>query len=134
MMLLCNVSQRSLYSGIIPASILYQSIAGRYRPVSYPDGPITARYRFINNAQWDTYRMVCDSPILLVVHIPEAILYGGYVSIKISDGRGQYIYLNDRLLLSGKQFHRMYQCTEYGVKLQEILFSGEKKSICLLMN
>ena len=30
-----------------PASILYKSIAGRYRPVSYPDGPITARYRFI---------------------------------------------------------------------------------------
>ena len=26
-----------------PASILYKSIAGRYRPVSYPDGPITAR-------------------------------------------------------------------------------------------
>ena len=25
-----------------PASILYKSIAGRYRPVSYPDGPITA--------------------------------------------------------------------------------------------
>ena len=32
-----------------PASILYKSIAGRYRPVSYPDGPITARYRFIKN-------------------------------------------------------------------------------------
>ena len=38
-----------------PASILYKSIAGRYRPVSYPDGPITARYRFINNAYWDTW-------------------------------------------------------------------------------
>ena len=37
---------------IIPASILYKSIAGRYRPVSYPDGPITARYRFIKNAYW----------------------------------------------------------------------------------
>ena len=36
----------------IPASILYKSIAGRYRPVSYPDGPITARYRFIKNAYW----------------------------------------------------------------------------------
>ena len=33
-----------------PASILYKSTAGRYRPVSYPDGPITARYRFIKNA------------------------------------------------------------------------------------
>ena len=31
----------------IAVSILYKSIAGRYRPVSYPDGPITARYRFI---------------------------------------------------------------------------------------
>ena len=36
----------------IPASILYKSIADRYRPVSYPDGPITARYRFIKNAYW----------------------------------------------------------------------------------
>ena len=33
-------------------SILYKSIAGRYWPVSYPDGPITARYRFIKNAYW----------------------------------------------------------------------------------
>ena len=33
---------------IIPASILYKSIAVRYRPVSYPDGPITDRYSFIN--------------------------------------------------------------------------------------
>ena len=40
----------SIYSDIFPASIIYKSIAGRYRPVSYPDGPITARYRFINNA------------------------------------------------------------------------------------
>ena len=36
-----------------PVSILYKSIAGRYRPVSYPDGPITARYRFIKNAYWE---------------------------------------------------------------------------------
>ena len=35
-----------------PTSILYTSIAGRYRPVSYPDGPITARYIFIKNAYW----------------------------------------------------------------------------------
>ena len=33
-----------------PASILYKSTAGR--PVSYPDGPITARCRFIKNAYW----------------------------------------------------------------------------------
>ena len=30
----------------IPASILRKSTSGRHRPVSYPDGPITARYRF----------------------------------------------------------------------------------------
>ena len=35
-----------------PASILYKSIAGRYRPVSYPDGPITAGYRFFKNVYW----------------------------------------------------------------------------------
>ena len=39
-------------TGNNPASILSKSIAGRYRPVSYPDGPITARYRFIKNAYW----------------------------------------------------------------------------------
>ena len=38
-----------------PASILYKPIAGRYRPVSYPDGPITARYRFIKNAYWEMW-------------------------------------------------------------------------------
>ena len=37
---------------LFQASILYKSIAGRYRPVSYPDGPITAHYRFIKNAFW----------------------------------------------------------------------------------
>ena len=38
-----------------PVSILYKSTAGRYRPVSYPDGPITARCRFIKNASWVSY-------------------------------------------------------------------------------
>ena len=38
---------------IIQASILYKSIAGRYRPVRVADGRITARYRFIKNAYWD---------------------------------------------------------------------------------
>ena len=38
----------------IPVSILYKSTAGCYRPVSYPDGPITARLRFIKNASWDS--------------------------------------------------------------------------------
>ena len=36
-----------------PASILYKSIAGSYRPVRVADGPITARYRFIKNAYWE---------------------------------------------------------------------------------
>ena len=31
---------------IIPASILRKTTSGRHRPVSYPDGPKTARYRF----------------------------------------------------------------------------------------
>ena len=35
-----------------PVSILYKSIAGRYRPVRVADGPITARCRFIKNASW----------------------------------------------------------------------------------
>ena len=35
-----------------PVSILYKSIAGRYRPVRVADGPITACYRFIKNACW----------------------------------------------------------------------------------
>ena len=39
-------------SGSCPVSILYKSIAGRYRPVRVADGPITARYRFIKNASW----------------------------------------------------------------------------------
>ena len=44
-----------------PVSILYKSIAGRYRPVRVADGLITARYRFIKNAYWvagDTYLIV----------------------------------------------------------------------------
>ena len=40
-------------NGIYITSILYKSIAGRYRPVSYPDGSVKARYRFIKNATWD---------------------------------------------------------------------------------
>ena len=28
-----------------PASILRKSTSGRHRPVSHPDGPMTARYR-----------------------------------------------------------------------------------------
>ena len=42
-----------------PANILYKSTAGRYRPVSYPDGPITARCIFIKNAYWDAALKFC---------------------------------------------------------------------------
>ena len=41
-----------------PVSILYKSIAGRYRPVRVADGQITARYRFIKNASWDRPKAV----------------------------------------------------------------------------
>ena len=49
------------YQADIPVNILYKSIAGRHRPVrvadgpitGYPDGTITAYYRFIKNASWD---------------------------------------------------------------------------------
>ena len=45
------LSQYLRFAGPSPARIFYKSIAGRYRPV-YPDGPITARYRFIMNVYW----------------------------------------------------------------------------------
>ena len=35
-----------LQEDLNPASILRKSTSGRHRPVSYPDGPMTARYRF----------------------------------------------------------------------------------------
>ena len=41
-----------MWKANIPVSILYKSIAGRYRPVRVADGPIMARYRFIKNASW----------------------------------------------------------------------------------
>ena len=52
----------AISSGFFPVSILYKSITGRYRPVSYPGGPITARYRFIKNAYW----VICH----LAIYIP----------------------------------------------------------------
>ena len=45
--------------------MLYQSIADRYRPVSYLDGPITARYRFIKTTYWVMCFRVCEIIILL---------------------------------------------------------------------
>ena len=46
----------------LPVSILYKSIEGRYRPVSYPDGPRTGRYRFIKNAYWAGILRVNSAP------------------------------------------------------------------------
>ena len=53
----CSVQAQPQFNNIennvapnVPVSILYKSIAGRYRPVRVADGPITARYRFIKNA------------------------------------------------------------------------------------
>ena len=40
---------------VTPASILYKSTAGRYRPVRVADWRITARYRFIKSAYWNVY-------------------------------------------------------------------------------
>ena len=47
------ILHENIYCGqYYPASILYKSTVGRYLPVSYPDGPITARCTFIKNAYW----------------------------------------------------------------------------------
>ena len=54
-----------------PASILYKSIAGRNRPVSYPDWPITARYRFIKNAYWVWLGYIKISSTICSSLIPE---------------------------------------------------------------
>ena len=55
---------------ITPVSILYKSIAGRYRPVRVADGPITARYRFIKNASWDMIKIpVLNYCVIALVHI-----------------------------------------------------------------
>ena len=46
---------RGSYSVKRPVSILYKSIAGRYRPIKLADGPIMALYRFIKNASWENF-------------------------------------------------------------------------------
>ena len=63
-----------------PASILYKSIAGCYRPVSYPDGPITARYRFIKNAYWECGKKMRCSNFSLV-----QILEQVWQEVKVSE-------------------------------------------------
>ena len=53
-----------------PVGVLYKSTAGRYRPVSNPDGPITARCRLIKNAYWEYCRKCCAP-----VHIDVMLYY-----------------------------------------------------------
>ena len=48
----CSPFDRGLHSTRFPVNILHKSIAGRYRPVRVADGPITARCRFLKNANW----------------------------------------------------------------------------------
>ena len=52
-------------------SILYKSIAGRYRPVSYSDGTITARYK---NAYWDHWGICLDRFLKLSLGSPPPYL------------------------------------------------------------
>ena len=73
------------WKGLYPVSILYKSIAGRYRPVSYPDGPITARYRFIKNAYWV---VVTPTPYTTVF-----IAYADNKSLHINAVRSRYFWL-----------------------------------------
>ena len=67
----------------LPVSILYKSISGRHRPVSYPDGPITARYRFIKNAGWAYIN--CDNKITdRIGCVSEPCMPYGRVRIRLS--------------------------------------------------
>ena len=79
---LCSLSYLTVYSDSeggqpthvrsSPASILYKSIAGRFRPVSYPDGPITARYRFI---KMDTLPMLATISTLFLSPFSKRIYF-----------------------------------------------------------
>ena len=62
---------------LIPASSLYKSIAGRYRPVRVADGPITARYRFIKNVYWD---LECLSEVVRWTKLLGIELWGSHPS------------------------------------------------------
>ena len=70
-----------------PASILYKSIAGRYRSVSYPDGPITARYRFIKNAYWEATPTPWK-PIFWMIHTKANRKSEKAATIVKQEGRG----------------------------------------------
>ena len=47
-----QTKQRYMRLWVSQLTFFYKSTVVRYRPVSYPDGPITACYRFIKNAYW----------------------------------------------------------------------------------
>ena len=70
--------KRNLRFSRSPASILYKSTAGRYRSVSYPDGPITARYRLIKNAYWD----MCHLMRLCLLEVTDTDLVRGHGRFK----------------------------------------------------
>ena len=74
-----------------PASIIYKSTAGRYRPVSYPDGPITARCRFIKNAYWGVscVRSLSFWPMRLFVqeHVVQDIHQISSINLKLKDNQ-----------------------------------------------
>ena len=51
-LLLFSLLKPSNFVQKFPVSILRKSISGRHRPVRVADGPMTARYRFTQNASW----------------------------------------------------------------------------------
>ena len=56
-----------IHHGVDPVSILYKSIADRYRPVRVADGPITTRYRFIKNTSGEKLPGFENTPLLLII-------------------------------------------------------------------
>ena len=80
-------SPSTLY--VYPVSILYKSIAGRYRPVRVADGPITVRYRFIKNASRVPSVLVCWHSLCvivwlcsMIVALPGHLIYSSLQHIK----------------------------------------------------
>ena len=63
------LKSKRILSTTYPVSILYKSIAGRYRRVRVADAPITARYRFIKNRDGPMtarYRFIKNASWVLV--------------------------------------------------------------------
>ena len=88
---------RSVFSPC-PVSILYKSIAGRYRPVRVADGPITARYRFKKNASWAYVTWVCHLMFLTGIYLKvfnvESVTNWNQVQWSCHDRRTAYRYLS----------------------------------------